>query len=73
MRGQGWAAPPPGYQLQAEVVSLSQPARPPRHSGQTTKHRRNRNKPIKVGLAGLGGAVGGDGGGLSTLILTGNV
>ena len=72
MRGQGWAAPPPGYKLQAEVLSLSGP-KPPRQGGQATKHRRNRNKPIKVGLAGLGGAVGGDGGGLLTLILTGNV
>ena len=59
MRGQGWAAPPPGYQLQAEVASLSGP-KPPRQGGQTTKHRRIRNKPIKVGLGGaLGGAIGG--------------
>jgi len=50
VRGQGWAAPPPGYDLQAEILSLSQPpsqARPPRH-GQTTKHRGFRQKPIKV-------------------------
>merc|ERR1712025_1142823 len=47
VRGQGWAAPPPGYQLQAEVLSLSQ-AQPPRPSRQTTKHRGNRKKPIKV-------------------------
>jgi len=50
VRGQGWAAPPPGYQLQAEVLSLSQaqPPRPVRQSDQTTKHRGNRRKPIKV-------------------------
>merc|ERR550539_2327526 len=50
VRGQGWAAPPPGYQLQAEVLSLSQaqPPRPVRQSGQTTKHRGHRQKPIKV-------------------------
>lgn len=47
VRGQGWAAPPPGYKLQAEVLSLSGP-KPPRQGGQATKHRRNRNKPIKV-------------------------
>jgi len=48
VRGQGWAAPPPGYQLQAEVLSLSNPPRPPRHSSQTTKHQGVRKKPIKV-------------------------
>jgi len=48
VQGQGWAAPPPGYQLQAEVLSLSQPPRRHTPSGQTTKHRPDRNKPIKV-------------------------
>ena len=63
VRGQGWAAPPPGYDLQAEILSLSQPpsqARPPRH-GQTTKHRGFRQKPIKVGDGRVSGGVGGAG------------
>merc|ERR1712203_727062 len=48
VQGQGWAAPPPCYQLQAELLSLSQPPRRHTPSGQTKKHRPDRNKPIKV-------------------------
>ena len=63
MRGQGWAAPPPGYQLQAEVLSLSQPPKTHGHSSQTTKHRGVRKKPIKVVVV-VVVVVGGGGGGL---------